>query len=100
MVKSITTTASKNSNVDMWCSTKKIEIPHKTLQSGNCLYERVASFLENWRGKSIEQCLTAIRWAQILEHTQRGFTMMNKFEETKENLDAYGKSIFLSSLTT
>ncbi len=66
------------------------------------LFESVANFFETWRGKPIELCFSVIRWAQaqIWEHTQWGLIMIDKYEETKANLDAYGKSIFLNTLNT
>ena len=95
------TISSKKSNFDMWCSTKNMKrIPHKTIQNGNCLYESVATFFDNWKLKPLELRLSAIRWAknQILTHTHWGFLMMDKFEDTKSNMDAYGKNNFFEYL--
>ena len=85
----------------MWCSTKNMKcIPHQTIQNGNCLYEIVATFFDNWKLKPLELRLSSIRWAksQILTHTRWGFLIMDKFEDTKSNMDAYGKNNFFEYL--
>jgi hypothetical protein len=77
----------------------KIE-SHLSRKNGNCLFESISCFIEDWKGKPFELQLKSINWAQkqILRGTSWGMSMWRQFEETKINIDCYNKNSYMEYL--
>ena len=93
------TTASSQYN--SWFLEHQLRIEsHLSKKNGNCLFESISCFLDEWRGKPFELRLKAITWAQkqVSQGTSWGMSMWMKFEETKANTDCYNKNSYMEYL--
>jgi hypothetical protein len=73
---------------------------HLSKRNGNCLFESVSSYLDDWNGKPFELRLKSILWTktQISQDTPWGLKMWRKFEETKAYQDCYNMHSYMESL--
>jgi len=67
---------------------------HLSKKNGNCLFESISCFIDDWQGKPFELRLKSITWAQkqVSQGTSWGMSMWMKFDETKANIDCYNKN--------
>jgi hypothetical protein len=104
-ISSISTKIQQNSTYstkfDLWFTDNRLKIePHLSNKSGSCLFESVASFLEDWKGKPVELRYKSLLWAetQVSQGTQWGMMMWRNFEVTKANQDCYNKNSYVEYL--
>ena len=73
---------------------------HLSRKNGNCLFESISCFIDDWRGKPFELQLNSIIWAQkqVSQGTSWGMSMWMKFDETKVNIDCYNKKSYMEYL--
>jgi hypothetical protein len=86
---------------DLWFTDNHLKIePHLSNKTGNCLFESVASFLEDWNGKPVELRYKSLLWAktQVSQGTQWGMMMWRNFEVTKANQDCYNLNSYVEYL--
>jgi hypothetical protein len=89
------------SKFDSWFLEHHIRIEsHLSLKNGNCLFESISCFIDDWRGKPFELRLKSIIWAQkqVSQGTSWGMSMWMKFGETKANIDCYNKKSYMEYL--
>ena len=94
-------TSTLTSKYDSWFLQNNMKIQgHLSRKNGNCLFDSVASHVDDWRGKSFELRLTAISWAQnqISQGTSWGISMWRNFENTKANKDCYNMHSYMQYL--
>jgi hypothetical protein len=83
------------SKFDSWFLEHHMRIEsHLSKKNGNCLFESISCFIDNWRGKPFELLLKSITWAQkqVSQGTSWGMSLWMKFDETKANIDCYNKN--------
>jgi len=89
------------SKFDSWFLEHHMRIEsHLSKKNGNCLFESISCFINDWRGKPFELRLKSITWAQnqVSQGMSWGMSMWIKFEETKVNTDCYNKNSYMECL--
>jgi len=89
------------SNNDSWLLEHHMRIEsHLSKKNGNCLFESISCFIDDWRGKPFELWLKSISWAQkqISQGTSWGMSMWMKFDKTKADIDCYNKNSYMEYL--
>ena len=89
------------SKFDSWFLEHHMRIEsHLSKKNGNCLFESISCFINDWRGKPFELLLKSITWAhnQVSQGTSWGMSMWMKFDETKVNIDCYNKKSYMEYL--
>jgi hypothetical protein len=99
------TVISKNtlttSKYDSWFLENHMRIEsHLSKKNGNCLFESISCFIDDWRGKPFELWLKSITWAQkqVSQGTSWGMSMWMKFDEIKANIDCYNRNSYMEYL--
>jgi hypothetical protein len=98
IISSNTLTTSK---FDSWFLEHHMRIEsHLSKKNGNCLFESISCFIDDWQGKPFELRLKSITWAQkqVSQGTSWGMSMWMKFDETKANIDCYNKNSYMEYL--
>jgi len=69
-------------------------------RNGNCLFDSVASFFEQWKNRGIDLRFSAISWAQkeVEKGSPWGIEMYRRFEDSKVDVDCYGKQNYIQYL--
>jgi len=89
------------SKFDSWFLEHHMRIEsHLSKKNGNCLFESISCFINDWRGKFFELRLKSISWAQkqVSQGTSWGMSMWMKFDETKANIDCCNKNSYMEYL--
>ena len=70
-------------------------------KNGNCLFDSVASFSDNWKNKGLELRFSSISWAlkEIEKGSPWGREMYRNFEEHKVDQDCYGQQNYIQYLS-
>jgi hypothetical protein len=90
-----------SSQYDSWFLEHQLRIEsHLSKKNGNCLFESISCFKDDWKGKPFELWLKSITWAQkqVSQGTSWGMSMWRRFDETKENIDCYIKNSYMEYL--
>jgi len=95
--KNTTTSSQYNS----WFLEHQLRIEsHLSKKNGNCLFESISCFIDDWKGKPFELWLKSITWAQkqVSQGMSWGMSMWRRFDETKANIDCYNKNSYMEYL--
>jgi len=90
-----------SSRYDSWFLEHQMRIEsHLSKKNGNCLFESISCFIDDWKGKPFELWLRSITWAQkqVSQGTSWGMSMWRRFDETKANIDCYDKNFYMEYL--
>ena len=90
-----------SSKYDSWFLQHQMRIEsHLSRKNGNCLFESLLCFIDDWKGKPFYLQLKSITWAQkqVSQGTSWGMSMWRKFDKTKVNIDCYNKNSYMEYL--